>query len=390
MPTKKPLYTATFTHEGKRYYVRSATSRRDAEKRAAQRQIELQQGLVLLDGGMLVDDYFLQWVDTYKKHVVCQTVYKQYWAKYKARIGPVIGRMKIKDVRPLHIQQILNGCSGCSQDYCRKVSGIVKALFAQAVEDDLIRKTPAKSATLPAAKNGTHRSITAEERRAILAAAPHHRFGLFVLIMLWCGLRPQEVAVLQWTDIDEVDRRILVRRALKSDQTVGPPKTDAGMRDVPIPPQLWELLSPGSLPIRTIFGGVYTSSPRQIAWDSFKRQVNIELGARTDAQGLALENRVAPDLTLYCLRHTYCTDLEAAGVPINVAKYLMGHGSISVTSQIYTHMRDDTLANATQKINAFAKQAGATTGATQKGEITQISGRPQNPEIHIPRDKNRA
>lgn len=49
------------------------------------------------------------------------------------------------------------------------------------------------------------------------------------------------------------------------------------------------------------------------------------------------EDLVAKDLTPYCLRHTFCTDLERAGVPINVAKDLMGHSDIAVTANIYTH-----------------------------------------------------
>lgn len=102
------------------------------------------------------------------------------------------------------------------------------------------------------------------------------------------------------------------------------------------------------------------------------REVDIELGAETDifyGKKRIVKSVLAEDLTLYCLRHTYCTDLEAAGVPINVAKYLMGHSSIEMTARIYTHMRPDTLESATDKINAF----GATVGATPKLDLALIS-----------------
>jgi site-specific recombinase XerD len=65
-----------------------------------------------------------------------------------------------------------------------------------------------------------------------------------------------------------------------------------------------------------------------------------------------IKSAVAADLTPYCLRHTYCTDLQNAGVPINVAKYLMGHSNISVTVNIYTHTTEKTLREAAQFINA--------------------------------------
>ena len=61
------------------------------------------------------------------------------------------------------------------------------------------------------------------------------------------------------------------------------------------------------------------------------------------------QHAIAEDLTLYCLRHTFCTDLQKAGVPINVAKELMGHSDISVTANIYTH-RDNNVLHASMRM----------------------------------------
>ena len=62
---------------------------------------------------------------------------------------------------------------------------------------------------------------------------------------------------------------------------------------------------------------------------------------------------MADDLTLYCLRHTHVTDLQSAGVPLNVAKDLLGHQSIAMTSQIYTHPSVDAFAEASLKVINF-------------------------------------
>jgi len=63
---------------------------------------------------------------------------------------------------------------------------------------------------------------------------------------------------------------------------------------------------------------------------------------------------VADDFVPYCLRHTYCTDLQAKGVPINIAKYLMGHSDIKVTASIYTHMTEQTIDDAARLINGVS------------------------------------
>src|SRR5699024_1378137 len=99
-------------------------------------------------------------------------------------------------------QAIMNACK-MSHSLADKVLVCLKAMFRQAVEDDIIRKSPANSAKKAKLKKEKgHRSITEEERAAILAAAKEHPFGMFVKIMLYCGLRPQEVCVLEPTDID--------------------------------------------------------------------------------------------------------------------------------------------------------------------------------------------
>ena len=71
--------------------------------------------------------------------------------------------------------------------------------------------------------------------------------------------------------------------------------------------------------------------------------------------GKIIRHAIAPDLTPYCLRHTFCTDLQRAEVPINVAKELMGHANITVTANIYTHRDQAVLHSNMAKLDAPAK-----------------------------------
>ncbi|WP_417184155.1 tyrosine-type recombinase/integrase [Agathobaculum sp.] len=57
------------------------------------------------------------------------------------------------------------------------------------------------------------------------------------------------------------------------------------------------------------------------------------------------------------MRHTYATDLQSAGVPLNVAKDLLGHQSIAMTSHIYTHLSDEAFTNASLKVLSFATES---------------------------------
>lgn len=366
----KKLFTATFTWEGKRYYVRSAKSQRDADKRAAIRQRELEEAREIISPETTVEKYAVAWLETYKRGNVSEPVYNAMRSSVIHVIVPQIGHMRLKDVRPINAQKTLNSQSGKSKNYYVKLRNLLNSIFTRAQGDHLIRDNPAAALELPKAEDGTHRSITDDERRALIYTATWSSFGPFVLAMLWCGLRTQEAAALRYEDIDQINRTIHVQRALKADGSIGATKSKAGNRIVPIPPQLWPRLRlrEGYL-FRDTLGNRMTRTSIRKAWAMFKRHMDINMGAMVvKANGYLLVNKsvIADDLEMYDLRHTYCTDLQAAGVPIDVARYLMGHSDISMTSRIYTHMREDTFADAAAKIAAFGAASGATAGATVK------------------------
>lgn len=362
----KKLYTATFTFDGKRHYVRSSKSQREADKKAAAKLAELEAGRVILSPSTLVSDYAYEWLTTYQEPSVSTAVYRAQKSLVDRLIVPAVGRLRLRDVRPIQLQKIINAQPDKSKNYYVKLRNLIKAIFAQAVRDKLLTDNPAETLELPAAQDGTHRSLTDAERRAVLYAADWCSFGLFVQTCLWCGLRPQEAAALRYEDIDQINRRMHIRRALKADGTVGETKSRAGVRVVPIPSQLWVRLRPrlreGYIMCDTR-GQRMTKTSIRNAWRVFVQMVDIALGAeigRNQRHVTVVDSVIAPDLSLYCMRHTYCTDLQAAGVPINVARDLMGHSDISLTAKIYTHMRDDIMEDAAAKIEAF----GATSSAT--------------------------
>ena len=79
--------------------------------------------------------------------------------------------------------------------------------------------------------------------------------------------------------------------------------------------------------------------------------MNISMGCEVYRNALVPPYPLAEDFVPYCLRHTYCTDLQKKGVDIRVAQYLMGHADIQMTANIYTHIDDSTVLNVAEKLN---------------------------------------
>lgn len=151
-----------------------------------------------------------------------------------------------------------------------------------------------------------------------------------------------------------------VYRAMESGSLrVKEPKTEAGFRDIPmrkdLRDRLWAVRGDPEAPVfPSSTGRTPCASTMRRWWYAFAKALDLHMGAVVE-DGKIIRHAIAPDLTPYCLRHTFCTDLQRAEVPINVAKELMGHANITVTANIYTHRDQAVLHSNMAKLDAPAK-----------------------------------
>lgn len=349
-------FYSSFTHNGKRY-VRKAKTEREAVAKATALRLSLERGDVGVSGNMTVKAWAHEWLETYKRPAIGEAQYKRYKGLIDGVICPAIGSAPIKNIKDVELQKIINGRTGKSKSDLKKLRDTLRGMFRRAHASGLVVKNPAEYLELPAAKEGSHRSITDAERKAILEVAETHPAGLWVKLMLYCGLRPGETRALDWRHVDFDKKQIHVEQAMKSrTREIGKPKSDAGVRDIPIPDAfLPDLMAARKGPFEPVIvkpqsGKRHIERSMVSFWHNFKRALDIHMGAKVYRNKIIV-SVVAPDLVPYCLRHTYCTDLQNKGVPINIAKYLMGHSDIRVTSKIYTHTTDKTLEIAATLIN---------------------------------------
>lgn len=206
----------TITWENRRYEVRGKTEQEACDK-LAELVASLNRGEFATSGNTTVDQWFLQWKETYKAPSgLTQKSLGLYDEKYNGYIGPAIGTLKLKDVRDLHLQTILNTQAGMSYSHVSKLRMVMQELFRQARRSRLIIYDPAEGLLLPESVKRSHRPITKAERRHILAVAQTHPAGLWVLTILYTGLRPGETAALFWEDIDFDRNEIHVYKAVES------------------------------------------------------------------------------------------------------------------------------------------------------------------------------
>lgn len=356
-------FRKTACYNGKKYETTGKTEL-EALQKLAEKLATAKRGENVVGGSMTVDAWFAEWKALYKepKGLTPKSL-AMYDEKYRNYIKPRIGHMKLRDVRDVHLQRILNDQAGRSSSHMKKLRMVMQEMFKRARQSRLIPFDPAELLELPATTTGGHRAITEMERAAILTVAETHRAGLWVLTLLYTGMRPGETAALMWSDVDFACNEIHVHAARESGTgTIKAPKTAAGIRDIPIHAELLPKLraaqrKPFSPVFPTQAGNRQNENSLRRLWKGFLRDLDIYMGAEVYRSQI-IKFVVAPDLTPYCLRHTFCTDLQRAGVPINVAKELMGHADIQTTANIYTHRDQDTLHGSIAQLDGTAaKQA---------------------------------
>lgn len=341
----------TFYWRGRQYEVTGATWEKAIEKKTLKIKA-LENGDIGISSKMTVKRWAAEWLETYKKPTVTDKSYKNY-KRHVNLISEEIGSLKINEVNDMHLQKILNSREGFSYSEAKHLKDTIKAIFKKARASRLLLYDPAEFLEMPKTKKGTHRSVTETERSWIFKTAETHHAGLWVKMMLYCGLRPGECMALQWKDIDFKEKVVRVQKAKESGSNdIKSPKTDAGEREIPIPDIfIGDLEQAAQGPFKPVFtqktnDKPHTESSFYKSWHNFLREMDIAMGAilyrnRIIQSKLELISSGLSPLEPYCLRHTFCTDLRDKGIGLTEAAELMGHDDVSVTANIYTHRMND-------------------------------------------------
>lgn len=393
---------ATETYNGKRYEATGKTQR-EAERRLADKIAKAKSGYVGTD--MKVSTWVEEWLDNYIKprvrkpgapklaNTMSENSYRTYDIVTRLHIIPAIGNMRLASVTDTDLRAILNAQRGMSYAHVQKLRMVLKAIFTQAHASRHIMFNPAVNLDLPAVSKGSRRSLTPYEREVFFKVANKSAHGYLFRFLLATGMRPNEVRALRVRQLDLERGIVKIDDAVESGTNiVSTPKTEAGVRhtvinDIDLISRLRDIVAnkqPDDF-LFTKLGRTEMMTDQNIHtyWRSFARQMDIEMGAirihnhipgpkdlKYDGTPLCPDpddpskplngHKLSADVSLYCLRHTFCTDMQRKGVPVEVTKYLMGHEDISTTSNIYTDSGEPEAIRATQYIFPVGETVGET------------------------------
>ena len=191
---------------------------------------------------MLVDSWFEYWISIKKKTVRYNTV-RNYRERYKHNIQPVIGKMVLSEVKPLHCQLIFNQMAEkryrTSTIYQTRIALFNMLEFAR--ENDVICRNPCKRSVKSDMGKPSQKkeALTKEVQKVFLEYATGQSYENQYRFVLQTGLRTGKLVGLKWEDIDFSKKTMNIQRSMEyrhstGERRVGEPKSKSGYRVVPL------------------------------------------------------------------------------------------------------------------------------------------------------------
>lgn len=330
----KKYYTVTLTlPDGTRRYYRGNTKKEAEAKRDKERAL-MNQGVNIADNSTF-QEIAEQWYYLFKEDSLHKKSKDILLGTLKRHVYPVLGAKKVRDIKPADVFQLMKSVSGKSNSLQRKVLQSVKAIFAFAVDNDLITRSPVPSTVKAGGSEPDEvEALTDAQCVALLDAVRGTRAYLFVELLLYTGLRRGEALGLMWSDIDftgaemEVSRSIVFPDGNQAGEINADMKTANAKRIIPIVPQLLADLKAERAKSKSLY--VFSMADgRYLSKSSLRKLWKII----TDR--FVLEDPVHP----HQLRHTCITRWIENGLDLKEVQYLAGHATAAITMNIYAHYR---------------------------------------------------
>ena len=301
---------------------------------------------------------------------------RNYRERYKQNIQPIIGKMLLSDVKPMHCKKVL---LSMDVDYAgstiRQTYITMGTLFKAAKMNDLIAKHPMDGVrfTKPVRATDDIKFLTRDEQRVFLETAKRsHNYNQYPLI-LETGLRTGEMIGLTWDAIDFQNRTLTVNKTLEYRHKqhfwrAGPPKTQHSYRTIPLTSRAYDILKQlysqvserkGSELLNSTLeymdrrtGETASLCMRDLVFINWRTEEPAKNSSYDTHLYKLCDEAGIEKFCMHALRHTYATRAIECGVQPKVLQKLLGHASIKTTMDRYVHVTSESLDQAVRQFES--------------------------------------
>ena len=333
-----------YTAKGPKYrYIYGKTRAAVAEK-LSKAIAARSSGFVSDVGNLTLGEYLDRWLADSLRGTVRASTCERHEINVRVHINPSLGNVRLKGLTPAHVRGLHREKldSGLASATVRKIHSTLHKALSQAVSDGLI---PRNAADVKAPRPAPEEMRPLSEGEACtfldVARASGDRFEPLYVLAITTGLRRGELLGLRWEDVDLERGTLRVGRSLVREEgrhTVGETKTRRGRRQVNLTPRTVNALKAHrkrQLEERMRLAETYKDHGLVFS-TSIGTPVNPENLVNRSFKPL-LEKAGLPKIRFHNLRHTCATLLLGRGVHPKFVQELLGHATIAITLDTYSH-----------------------------------------------------
>lgn len=310
---------------------------------------------------MTVETYLQKWLNDYAKLNVAKTTYDTYEDAVK-HIVPRLGKIKLEKLRPIDIQSFVTELfkEGVSIRSIRYYYAVLNVALNTAISWQLLAVNPCKGVILPSKNKTKVKTLNKQQVDILLEGAKDTPLYIPVLLALTCGLRRGEILGLRWDNINLQNNTIKITQSIvqtpSGEILEKEPKSKSGVRTIAIPEKTakeLEALLKKQAENKLALGPEYKDGNFVVCWDNGEpyRPDYITHAFKKLVKKLGL-----PDIRFHDLRHTHASLLLEEGVHPKVVQERLGHSSISVTLDTYSHVAPNLQQEAAKKIDEILNE----------------------------------
>jgi len=325
----------------------------DAKKFKIEVEKQLMDNTYIEDTKETLRQYLNDWLEIRKKRLAINS-YENY-KNLIERVSKIIGSKLLNKVTPVHIRKCYDELLDVlSPNSVLHIHRIINKAFKDAVRDQIINKNPCQFVETPTSVRFEAGFLQPEEIPTLLNMFKDNEIYPAVALGVLRGFRRGEILALRWADIDFKNNTIYIRHNInwgKDGYTLDKPKTKNSVRTIPISKQLKELLEEHKkkqLEYKQIFWGKYYKSDFVV---THKNGTLIKPGCLSNMFTRELAKNKFRHIRFHDLRHTAASLMLAEGIQLKVVSEMLGHSSISITADLYSHVIDTLKRDAGYKLD---------------------------------------
>lgn len=297
-------------------------------------------GNITIPDKQLYPAYFRNWVDLYRADA---TNSAKRWYKFAAKVfDEYLGNVRLDQITRPILQQFLNELAlKYSFATVKKIKTYLTQSLKTALYDDLISKDPTtdlkyggqkgKSSELKFLEEPQMRALITEIENKPLSERSES--DMMILLALQSGARYEELAGLTWSDIMPGNKISINKAWDQVDKFIKPTKTKSSKRDISISPSFINDLSSWK---KDHNASDFVFQVEDTEYPITSASVNKQL------KRYLVKIKSPKVITFHGLRHTHASWLISQGIDIKYVSERLGHSSITMTLEVYTHLLHST------------------------------------------------